>query len=55
MKQQYWNSNNSSCIHLYDETSCNKRGVDNLQQQQQHLYDEVPTDNNLVRKKFFCV
>ncbi|CAK5071708.1 unnamed protein product [Meloidogyne enterolobii] len=47
-KQQYWNSNNSSCIHLYDETNCNKRGVvvDNLQQQ--HLYDEVPTDNNLT-------
>uniref|UniRef100_A0A914NVM4 Ras-GAP domain-containing protein n=1 Tax=Meloidogyne incognita TaxID=6306 RepID=A0A914NVM4_MELIC len=51
IKQQYWNSNNSSCIHLYDETtSCNnKRGVDNLQQQQQqHLYDEVPTDTNLT-------
>ncbi|CAK5086363.1 unnamed protein product [Meloidogyne enterolobii] len=49
-KQQCWNSNNSSCIHLYDETS-NRRGVvvDNLQQQQQqHLYDEVPTDSNLT-------
>lgn len=38
INQKHWNSNNSSSIHLYDETP--KR--DNLQQ---HLYDEVPTEN----------